>query len=446
MFFLSSRVHPGETPASFVYNGFLEFILREDDPRAKQLRRQYVFKLIPMLNPDGVQRGHYRTDSCGVNLNRMYLDPNFDLYPSIYASKSLLCYYHKLYRVPPKGQEPAAKPPAAACAEKKEEIRVSSAHTEFTLSDCVPIPEDNPSQMSTPRSLTHSAGPRSRTYNVVYDNGSSSTTIMETQSQALEACSVSIPDSPNPHGALDEDQPSPPFSKTTTPVTKIVNPFARLALQAPEISDDVRNSLPEPFKKDLFLDTVELDSESIEDDEVLSEGHIGNEGSDDDGEGGRTHVTEGVFTPHLSNPNLREIPHKESGVAYYVDLHGHASKRGCFIYGNFFENEDLQVENMLYSKLISMNTAHFDFTGCNFTERNMYLKDKRDGLSKEGSGRVAVYKAIGIIARSVTGYLTHWSLENLDAILKMQFHFEIFFYIYIYICREMNAAWPYWWY
>lgn len=59
----------------------------------------------------------------------------------------------------------------------------------------------------------------------------------------------------------------------------------------------------------------------------------------------------------------------------------------------------LQVDNMLFPKLISMNTAHFDFTGCNFSERNMYAKDKRDGMSKEGSGRVAIHKAIGIIHR-----------------------------------------------
>ena len=59
----------------------------------------------------------------------------------------------------------------------------------------------------------------------------------------------------------------------------------------------------------------------------------------------------------------------------------------------------VQVENMLFPKLISINTAHFDFTGCNFTERNMYTKDKRDGMSKEGSGRVAIHKAIGIIHR-----------------------------------------------
>uniref|UniRef100_A0A8D0FVV1 ATP/GTP binding protein like 5 n=1 Tax=Strix occidentalis caurina TaxID=311401 RepID=A0A8D0FVV1_STROC len=88
---------------------------------------------------------------------------------------------------------------------------------------------------------------------------------------------------------------------------------------------------------------------------------------------------------------------QDSGLAYYVDLHGHASKRGCFMYGNSFSDENDQVENMLFPKLISLNSPHFDFTGCNFSEKNMYARDKRDGQSKEGSGRVAIYKALGII-------------------------------------------------
>ena len=74
--FFSSRVHPGETPASFVLNGIWNFLANEKNVQSKILRDNFVFKIVPMLNPDGVYRGYYRTDTLSQNLNRYYLDPS----------------------------------------------------------------------------------------------------------------------------------------------------------------------------------------------------------------------------------------------------------------------------------------------------------------------------------------------------------------------------------
>eukprot|EP00760_Papus_ankaliazontas_P000919 PhM_4_TR10312/c0_g1_i1/m.71333 len=87
---VSARVHPGETPASYIMQGFLNFLMSRTDPRAIAARKHYVFRVVPMLNPDGVVRGHYRTDSLGQNLNRLYDDPDPNRQPSIYAVKQLL--------------------------------------------------------------------------------------------------------------------------------------------------------------------------------------------------------------------------------------------------------------------------------------------------------------------------------------------------------------------
>jgi murein tripeptide amidase MpaA len=47
-----------------------------------------------MLNPDGVFRGHYRSDGRGVNLNRVWQDPRPEHHPSIYAAAALVRQLH----------------------------------------------------------------------------------------------------------------------------------------------------------------------------------------------------------------------------------------------------------------------------------------------------------------------------------------------------------------
>lgn len=92
---VTSRVHPGEVNASYVLNGLLDLVTDLKSEQGELLRKNFVFKIIPFLNPDGVYRGYNRSNTNGVNLNRFYLDPSLETEPSIYAAKAMIVQQHQ---------------------------------------------------------------------------------------------------------------------------------------------------------------------------------------------------------------------------------------------------------------------------------------------------------------------------------------------------------------
>jgi murein tripeptide amidase MpaA len=68
-------VHPGESVSSWMVKGVLDFLC-SSDPQAITLRNHFVFKIVPLLNPDGVIQGNYRCSLTGGDLNRKYAIPS----------------------------------------------------------------------------------------------------------------------------------------------------------------------------------------------------------------------------------------------------------------------------------------------------------------------------------------------------------------------------------
>jgi murein tripeptide amidase MpaA len=86
---LSARVHPGESVGSWMMKGALDFLVDTESIEAEYLRQNYVFKVVPMLNPDGVINGNYRCSLAGCDLNRRWKRPSKVLHPEIFATKQL---------------------------------------------------------------------------------------------------------------------------------------------------------------------------------------------------------------------------------------------------------------------------------------------------------------------------------------------------------------------
>lgn len=84
-----ARSHPGESAGSWVVDGLLDW-LASTEHKLHSLLNKITMKVIPMMNPDGVFLGNYRTGVTGKDFNRCFYSGRPALFPEIAALRNLV--------------------------------------------------------------------------------------------------------------------------------------------------------------------------------------------------------------------------------------------------------------------------------------------------------------------------------------------------------------------
>ena len=130
----TSRIHPGETCGSYVIESIINNLLNNSQT-SQNLLNKYIFKIIPMLNPDGVIHGHYRNNIMGKDLNRMWQDPRQNVAPTCFYLKKLIesnipyffCDFH--------GHSGISNCTLYCCSPNKKNKNVAKSENELTISE-----------------------------------------------------------------------------------------------------------------------------------------------------------------------------------------------------------------------------------------------------------------------------------------------------------------------
>ncbi|MEZ5307908.1 MAG: M14 family metallopeptidase [Pyrinomonadaceae bacterium] len=69
MMLVISRQHPPEVTGYFAMQAFVE-TLTDDSELSKRFRDDWTIYVVPLMNPDGVNAGHWRHNAGGIDLNR----------------------------------------------------------------------------------------------------------------------------------------------------------------------------------------------------------------------------------------------------------------------------------------------------------------------------------------------------------------------------------------
>ncbi|XP_038210015.1 cytosolic carboxypeptidase 6-like [Zerene cesonia] len=84
-----ARTHGGDSPASYICQGFLDFLVSTSE-KAQTLRNNIVIQIVPMVNPDGVFLGNHRSDLLGSDLNRCWNRATSFAHPALIAVNELV--------------------------------------------------------------------------------------------------------------------------------------------------------------------------------------------------------------------------------------------------------------------------------------------------------------------------------------------------------------------
>jgi Zinc carboxypeptidase/Cytosolic carboxypeptidase N-terminal domain len=86
---LMFRQHSWEAGSSWVGEGAIRFLL-SSDPNAARIRKETIFKILPMQDPDGVFRGGVRFNAYGYDLNRNWDTNDPVKMPEITAARNAI--------------------------------------------------------------------------------------------------------------------------------------------------------------------------------------------------------------------------------------------------------------------------------------------------------------------------------------------------------------------
>jgi murein tripeptide amidase MpaA len=89
-----ARQHPVETTSSYMVEGIINYLLNIMSKATTQgdtFYQNYIFKIVPMVNPDGVIHGNTRAELTGIDSNRAWKKTHKTITPvAHYLKKQIL--------------------------------------------------------------------------------------------------------------------------------------------------------------------------------------------------------------------------------------------------------------------------------------------------------------------------------------------------------------------